>query len=93
MAEPGTPRAVLDPAGAYAGPEELVADPRLSEAQKLSALRQWAYDVRELEVAEEEGMGEHDGDILRRIQIALAELGHPVDGEHTASSKQHPGTD
>jgi hypothetical protein len=93
MAEPGTEAAVSDPASAYAGPEELLADARLSEDQKVAALRQWAYDVREIEVAEEEGMGDHDGDILRRIQIALAGLGHPVDVEHVASSKQHPDAD
>ncbi|MBC2776969.1 hypothetical protein [Parasphingopyxis marina] len=91
MAEPGA--SVSDPASAYAGPEEVAADVRLSEAQKISALRQWAYDVRELEVAEEEGMGDHDGDILRRIQIVLAELGHPVDSDHVAPSKQHSATD
>jgi hypothetical protein len=93
MSQPGIEATVRDPASAYAGPEDLVADARLTEKQKVSALKQWAYDVRELEVAEEEGMGDHDGDILRRIQIVLGDLGHPVDGDHVAPSKQHSDTD
>lgn len=85
--------AVGNPAETYASPEELAADGRLDAEQKIAALRQWAYDVREAEVAVEEGMPGDEGDVLRRILLALAGLGHPADADHVAPTKQHPFTD
>jgi len=85
--------AMRDPASAYSGPEALATDERLTTEQKIEALRQWEYDVREAEVAEEEGMADGGGDVLRQILIALAELGDSPDGERSAPSKQRPYSD
>jgi len=86
-------QAILNPAAAFAEPEAIVDYPQLTTDQKISALRQWAYDAREIEVAEEEGMVGGNEDLLQRILIALDRLGYPIDAEHTAPSKQHPFTD
>ena len=56
-----TPRDVLEA-------EDLTAD------RKIEILRQWAYDAREKEVAEEENMGGTDPDLLPEILGALASL-------------------
>lgn len=50
-------RALLDPASFFNTPEDVVRSPEFSRAQKIEILGRWAYDARELSVAEEEGMG------------------------------------
>jgi hypothetical protein len=49
-------KALVDPALVFKTPEEVLADSELSREQKIKILRRWEYDVRELQVAEEEGM-------------------------------------
>lgn len=93
MPQTDTAATLRDPASAYSGPDALATDSRLTTEQKIEALRQWEYDVREAEVAEEEGMRDGREDVLREILIALAQLGHPADGERSAPSKQRPDSD
>ena len=45
-----------DPSACYKTPDALVADHRLTHAQKITLLKLWAFDAREIEVAQEENM-------------------------------------
>jgi hypothetical protein len=49
-------KAKLDPASEFKNPQELLYHPELTRELKIYLLRQWAYDEREYEVAEEENM-------------------------------------
>lgn len=49
-------KAKLDPASHFKHPEDILNHPDLSREIKIYMLRQWAYDEREYEVAEEENM-------------------------------------
>lgn len=69
-------------------PEALLASTQVSPENKVSILRQWAYDIREMLVAESEGMGECQGDLLSRIDHALAELGASSDPDASAPTLQ-----
>ena len=85
--------AIRNPASVFPSPDVIVTDPQLTTDQKVSALQQWEYDMREMAVAEEEGMIDGDGDILQRILIALSALGYPSEGDHSGPSKQQPDSD
>lgn len=57
-------------------PRSVLRDTSLTRAQKIEKLRRWAYDARELDVANEEGMGgESRPSDLAEILAALHELG------------------
>jgi hypothetical protein len=66
--------ALLDPASVFSAPEEVLERDDLTRSQKIQILRRWEYDAREIEVAEEEGMGDDDADTLQRIVLALETL-------------------
>ena len=68
-------KARLDPGSVFASPEQLCESPGLSREQKIDLLQRWAEDARELEVAEEEGMGGGESSLLSRILTALDSLG------------------
>jgi len=70
-------RALLDPTAVFKGPEQVLQRDDLSGEQKAAILRRWAYDARELEVAEDEGMRDGEPDVLDRILQALAALRTP----------------
>ncbi len=57
-------------------PTGVLDDPTLTREQKIEKLRRWSYDARELEVANDEGMGGavHASN-LPAIHEALRELG------------------
>ena len=67
--------AQLDPGSVFASPEVLCESPGLSREQKIDLLQRWAEDARELDVAEDEGMGGGESSILERILSALESLG------------------
>ena len=67
-------RALLDPTAIFKGPEQVLQRDDLSREQKAAILRRWAYDARELEVAEDEGMRNGEPDLLDRVLRALDEL-------------------
>ena len=81
-------KALLDPGLIFKTPDEVLAEKDLSPEQKIKILQKWEYDVRELQVAEEEGMKGPQpvglGDVLR----ALRSLGAPADTERSAPTKQ-----
>lgn len=69
-------RALLDPTAVFDTPEQVLQRDDLSREQKAAILRRWAYDARELEVAEDEGMRGGEPDLLDRVLRALNELKH-----------------
>ncbi len=77
------------PASAFATPEDVVAHPELTREQKIEILRLWEYDAAEEEVATEEGMPGGDGELLRRILLALDNLIGDVDVGDSGPTKQH----
>ncbi len=46
-------KAMLDPTAAFRTPEEVLLREDMTREQKVEVLRRWAYDARNLEVAEE----------------------------------------
>ncbi len=74
-------RALLDPKACFDEPEAVLRHTGLGREQKIAVLRSWERDARELSVAEEEGMGDGEADMLRRVVQALRELGAD-DTEH-----------
>ena len=81
-------KALVDPALVFKAPEEVVADNELSREQKIKILQRWEYDVRELQVAEEEGMEGPQPVMLDVVLRALRALGAPADTERSAPTKQ-----
>lgn len=63
---------ISDPSASYTIPDDVLTDNRLTREQKISVLKQWAYDARELQVAEEENMGAKNGSPTRLQQVMLA---------------------
>ena len=85
--------AVKDPSLFFENPCQVIADERFDKNQKIRILRQWEYDVREMMVAEEEGMNP-DAERLARHQENMADIlrclhqvGEGVDVEHAQTSK------
>ena len=66
-------------------PEQVLADNELSREQKIKILQRWEYDVRELQVAEEEGM---EGPRPITLGVVLRALGAAADTERPAPTKQ-----
>jgi len=85
--------ALLDPAAEFATPDDVVGAAQLSREQKIEILRRWAYDARELAVAEEEGMsaGASPGN-LDAVVAALTRLSGSVAGEPGAPAKPRRST-
>lgn len=81
-------QALLDPSSVFGRPEDVLAHLALSREQKIEILRRWTYDASEDCVATEEGMPDGNGDLLRRILVALDFL-VDVDMEHSGPNKQH----
>lgn len=66
---------ISDPSSNYQVPKDVLLDERLSREQKIDILKQWAFDERELEVAEEENMrGDSTPLVLDQILIALHQI-------------------
>lgn len=80
-------QALLDPSAVFDQPEDVLTDLGLSRDQKIEILRRWTYDASEDCVATEEGMPDGNGDLLRRILVALDSLAD-VDMEHPGPTKQ-----
>lgn len=50
-------KAMFDPTAVFRAPEEVLLREDMSREQKIEVLRRWAYDARQLQVADEENMG------------------------------------
>lgn len=87
MTQPGNELTHLD----FRQPADIVTDPRLDRASKVKLLRDWEYDAREMEVAEEEGMIAPTPDLLDDIMAALHALGDQDDNSTEAPPTKHGG--
>lgn len=67
-------RALIDPMQVYSRPAEVLQDSRLNDEQKLTVLRQWEIDSREMQVAEDEGMTGGEDDLLTEVIEAIHQL-------------------
>ena len=83
-------KALLNPAMVFKNPSEVVDSGDLSPEQKIEILRRWEYDVRELQVADEESMTapKPEAVTLDMVLKALRAVGAPPDVERTAPTKQ-----
>jgi hypothetical protein len=79
-----------DPSTIFKRPQEVVDRKDLSRDQKVEILRRWEYDMRELQVADEEGMPATDTQAvtLDAVLKALHALGEGSDVERSAPTKQ-----
>jgi len=69
-------KAKLDPTSVFAHPRDVLAQQSLSRDQKIDILRRWAYDAREIEIADQENMGGRAiDDPLDEVLKCLKELG------------------
>jgi len=67
-------KALMNPADVYNQPDQVLQDASLTREQKMKILKQWEYDARVLEVAEEENMAGGEPSRLREIRQSLIEL-------------------
>ena len=83
-------RALIDPMQVYSRPSEVLQDPRLNDEQKLTVLRQWEIDSREMQVAEDEGMTGGEDDLLTEVIEAIHQLAPETQDTHpvVAPTKQ-----
>jgi hypothetical protein len=81
-------KALLDPGLVFKTPQELLANNELSREQKIEILRRWEYDVRHLQVAEEESMEGPQPVTSEAVQQALRGIGAAADPERSAPTKQ-----
>jgi hypothetical protein len=81
-------KALLDPGLAFKTPDEILKRNDLSRDQKVKLLRQWEYDVREMQVAEDENMTGPQPVAIGAIRDALRALGISPETESTAPTKQ-----
>lgn len=79
--------ALSNPASVFASPKN-VLESDLAREQKIRVLRQWEYDEREREVAEEENMGGGEADKLSGILKALDQLGDVSERQDGPTGKQ-----
>lgn len=71
-------QAKIDPASVYKNPQDVCIDKTLTKTEKIDILQRWAYDEREISVAEEENMinyKNHQNNTLTEINKCLLELG------------------
>lgn len=86
-------RALIDPMLVYSRPAEVLKDPRLSDEQKLTVLRRWEIDSRELQVAEDEGMTGGEDDLLTEVIEAIHQLAPaPNELDPVDAPTKHGGT-
>lgn len=82
-------KACLDPASVFAEPNDVVLCQELSDREKRIILRQWRYDILDIEVAEDENMlGPNHLDILEKISKAFKLVGGETNPEDVPPTKQ-----
>ena len=82
-------KALLDPAGTFAQPDDIVRHPDVPRSAKIRLLAEWERSARELAVAEGEGMIGGEESMLRRVRQAITALGVADEPGHPASSTTH----
>jgi hypothetical protein len=83
-------KALLNPSVVFKQPIEVIESKDLTREQKIEILRRWEYDIRQLQVADEESMTAPRPEpvTLDAILKSLRVLGAPADPEHSAPTKQ-----
>ena len=83
-------QAFVNPAAVFRRPEDVIDNKELSREQKIEILQRWEYDIRQLQVADEESMTapKPEAITLDVVLKALRALGAPADVEHSAPTKQ-----
>jgi len=81
-------KALLDPAGTFDQPDDIVRRRDVPRDVKLRLLEQWEREARSLAVAEEEGMTGGEESMLGRVRRAIAALGGDGD-EPTGATTKH----
>jgi hypothetical protein len=83
-------KALLNPSTIFKHPDEVVRSDELSHDQKIEVLRRWEYDLRELQVADDESMTAPKPEpvALDAVLKSLRAVGAPADVEHSAPTKQ-----
>lgn len=84
----GRDKSLINPADVYRAPNEVLQDASLTQEQKMEILKQWEYDARELEVAEEENMAGDAPSMLREILMAIVKLDAGGASEQAPTTKQ-----
>ena len=69
--------AVINAAGWFAAPADVLCDLRLTQGEKRRILESWALDARLIAEAEAENMRGTERPRLREVKLALLELQHP----------------
>lgn len=80
-----------NPAKIFKHPHDIIEDDSLPRKMKIEILKRWAYDEREIAVAEEENMQSEDirhAIILDEVLAALRELGVNSDEDENPPTKQ-----
>lgn len=81
--------AKLNPSAVFDHPADVVAEATLTQEQKVEVLRQWEYDAREMEVAEEENMRGGDAQVkLGDVLQALDEIAPNRENGDSSPNKQ-----
>jgi uncharacterized protein (UPF0128 family) len=85
-------QAMGDVSKLFERPGAVLADREFTAAQKLKLLKQWEYDLREMQVAADENMTgpkmENNDELLREVRACLGKLGDAHSPETSASHKQ-----
>lgn len=84
-------QALLDPASIFKDPQDVLLSQELTRDQKIQILRRWSYEIRELQVAEEENMQGKTQVDLQSVLNALRTLGAVIDLEREPPTKQGGG--
>jgi energy-converting hydrogenase Eha subunit H len=75
------------PAMYFARPEDIVESDKLQPGDKLAALREWEFDVRQQAVATEENMAATAAVTLQDVHNAMRALGHEPDNDTSPGGK------
>ncbi len=81
-------KAMMNPESVFSRPGDILGEQTLTREQKIQILRQWEYDARELEVAEEENMAGGPPSMLGEVLKALLALDYECDLKHSPPTKQ-----
>jgi hypothetical protein len=75
------------PATYFSSPMAIVDSEKLELTAKLIALRQWEFEVRQLEVATEENMNAVSKTTLQDVHEAMRALGHEPESDPVPGGK------
>ncbi len=83
-------KALLNPAAIFKTPQQVIDTKDLSRDQKIEVLRRWEYDIREIQVLDDESTTAKETHTvtLDVVLNALRSLGASIDVERTAPTKQ-----